>query len=390
METDKEPRALAVVRNDDTPSVERVIAQTTAIQQCMSAVMKVDEHYGTIPGTPKPSLWQAGADKLLLLFWLRPEFTTMDRTVTPELIMYEIKCTLKHRRTGEEWGEGMGACNSMEKKYSHQTKVKICPRCAMPAIIRGKEEYGGGWLCFKKKEGCGAKFLDDDTAITDQAGQTAAAGVADLQNTILKMAAKRAKVAAVLAATAASDIFTQDLEDLVEAGLLYSPPKVETPAPSPAAPAVTPGDAPAASSTGKAPPRKGIMRLADEILAGPEQPPEDLQDQEWVPDQDVFDPDTGELLGRGGGITSAQNKLIHKLRNDLGHHLDSVKPAERDAKGGIVKPAENVKHGKYYAKLREHFSKAHTNELTSAEASRAIKWLETVLAQKMARLNDGP
>jgi len=36
----------------------------------------------------------------------------------------------------------------------------ICPECAVPAIIKGKEEYGGGWLCYKKKGGCGAKFKD--------------------------------------------------------------------------------------------------------------------------------------------------------------------------------------------------------------------------------------
>ncbi|MBW2646973.1 MAG: hypothetical protein JRE23_12530, partial [Deltaproteobacteria bacterium] len=36
----------------------------------------------------------------------------------------------------------------------------------------------------------------------------------DLQNTIYKMACKRAQVAAVLNATAASDIFTQDVEDM--------------------------------------------------------------------------------------------------------------------------------------------------------------------------------
>jgi hypothetical protein len=37
---------------------------------------------------------------------------------------------------------------------------------------------------------------------------------ADVANTILKMAKKRAQVDAVITATAASDIFTQDIEDL--------------------------------------------------------------------------------------------------------------------------------------------------------------------------------
>lgn len=36
-----------------------------------------------------------------------------------------------------------------------------CPACGKKgSIIKGKEEYGGGYLCFKKKGGCGAKFKD--------------------------------------------------------------------------------------------------------------------------------------------------------------------------------------------------------------------------------------
>jgi hypothetical protein len=36
----------------------------------------------------------------------------------------------------------------------------VCPTCGKPSMIKGKAEYGGGWLCFKKKGGCGAKFTD--------------------------------------------------------------------------------------------------------------------------------------------------------------------------------------------------------------------------------------
>ena len=38
-----------------------------------------------------------------------------------------------------------------------------CPLCGnTTAVIKGKAEYGGGWLCYAKKGGCGAKFQDDD------------------------------------------------------------------------------------------------------------------------------------------------------------------------------------------------------------------------------------
>ena len=40
-------------------------------------------------------------------------------------------------------------------------KKTLCPLCGKDAIIQGKPEYGGGWLCYKQKGGCGAKFTFD-------------------------------------------------------------------------------------------------------------------------------------------------------------------------------------------------------------------------------------
>jgi hypothetical protein len=50
---------------------------------------------------------------------------------------------------------------------------------------------------------------------------------ADYYNTCLKMAHKRAMVSATLATTAASDIFTQDVEDMVENGEKFSQTKTK-------------------------------------------------------------------------------------------------------------------------------------------------------------------
>lgn len=36
-----------------------------------------------------------------------------------------------------------------------------CPQCnSVTHVIKGKEEYGGGWLCWKSKGGCGHKWQD--------------------------------------------------------------------------------------------------------------------------------------------------------------------------------------------------------------------------------------
>ena len=64
--------------------------------------------------------------------------------------------------------------------------------------------------------------------------------IADTYNTVLKMACKRALVHATINATAASDIFTQDLEDLPQADQPHGdspsqpdPPKATTHSPAP-------------------------------------------------------------------------------------------------------------------------------------------------------------
>ena len=46
-------------------------------------------------------------------------------------------------------------------KQTDDRGSKTCPECGAAAIIVGKPEYGGGWVCYKAKGGCGTKFLDE-------------------------------------------------------------------------------------------------------------------------------------------------------------------------------------------------------------------------------------
>lgn len=206
--------------------VQRVVGQTIAIRQVIKTLMREGEHYGVVPGTEKydertgediskRTLYQPGADLLCLLFRLRPKFD--DTLIENEGFIYvKVRCSLVHIPTGEVWSEGMGSANSRESRYLNQATQKICPQCRKPTIFRSKKE-GEGWFCWRKKDGCGATFRDGDKSIEGQIGQVATDKIWGLHNTILKIACKRSKVAAVLTATAASDIFTQDLEDDVEA-----------------------------------------------------------------------------------------------------------------------------------------------------------------------------
>ena len=196
-------------------SVEQVVARINKVHEVMRRAMQEGHHYGVIPGTPKPSLWKPGAELLCVMFRLDPQYQAAERRETEDHLTVTTTCTLWHIPTGQRMGSGMGSCSTRESKYAYRNAARLCPKCGQPAIIKGKEEYGGGWVCFKKKEGCGTKFADEDVAITGQVvGRGANEDLADQENTVLKMSNKRALVAAVLNVTAASDIFTQDLEDL--------------------------------------------------------------------------------------------------------------------------------------------------------------------------------
>lgn len=187
--------------------------QVSTIQELMRDIMHEGEHYGTIPGTPKPTLYKGGAEKLCLIFRLDPEYDSI-QTYNESHLTVKSKCTLYHIASGNRIASGEGMCSTREKKYAFRESSRKCPQCGKEAIINGKAEYGGGYICFGKKGGCGAKFKTGDPAIEGQrTGLIENEFIADQYNTVLKMANKRSLIAAVLNATAASDIFTQDLED---------------------------------------------------------------------------------------------------------------------------------------------------------------------------------
>ena len=196
--------------------VADVKKQVGKIQELMGAVMKRDEHYGAIPGTDgKPTLFKAGAEKLGLTFRLAAFFEITRYDLADDHREYEVVCTLKHQLTEKIVAQGVGNCTTREKKYRYRIAARTCPECGVAAIIKGKEEYGGGWVCFKKKDGCGTTYADNDHRIVSQpTGRVENPDIADCYNTVLKVAKKRAHVDATITACAASDIFNQDLEDL--------------------------------------------------------------------------------------------------------------------------------------------------------------------------------
>ncbi len=214
MSQDKETTVM--VREDSAIlDVSQVGAQVNAVHDLMKRVMKKDEDYGIIPGCKKPSLYKPGAEKLGVMFRLAPSYDIRSEDLPGGHREVFVTCILTHINSGRIMGQGAGSCSTLESKYRYRGEGRTCPECGQPTIIKGRDEFGGGWLCFKKKGGCGAKFKDGDEQVESQeGGKVENPDPADQFNTVLKMAQKRANVAATLSATAASSIFTQDVEDL--------------------------------------------------------------------------------------------------------------------------------------------------------------------------------
>ena len=237
-------------------------AGVARIETLQRSLLTVDVDWGNVPGVPKAFLFKPGAEKLGLFYHLVPEFTTT-REVTEQStgidrIDYTTTCLLHHQsHEGPVVGAGIGVASSWEARYRWRNTERICPVCGKPAVIKGNAEYGGGWLCWKKRDGCGAKWTDGTAAIEgQQVGRSENEEPHDLGNTLAKMSEKRAHVDAVIRATGSSGIFTQD-EDKV------APDTAAPPVPSGAA--QRSGETAPAAGAGQSAPAAGYTSLTGEI-----------------------------------------------------------------------------------------------------------------------------
>ncbi len=179
-----------MTQEDQHPlTANAVIARVRRIQEVMKAVMKENTHFGVIPGCQKPSLWKPGAEVLLMTFRIAPDEPKVEDLSTADAIRYRV--TRTGLANGAAVAAGIGECSSDEEKY--KWRFAVC-----------KAEYDKTPEDRKRE-----KYKRDGSTI-----QQVRTNPADVANTILKMADKRAYIAMTILATAASDCFSQDLEDL--------------------------------------------------------------------------------------------------------------------------------------------------------------------------------
>jgi hypothetical protein len=217
-ETKKDETQLQQIQ-DTWLDASLVVHQIKQIQQIYKDIMKIGVHYGpAFPGSDKPSLLQPGAELLNLIFRIddQPKITIKElgnghREYTLELTAYNLV-------TGQRLGSGVGSCSTMESKYRYRQAQLTCPQCGVEAIRKNTKSDNGRWYCWAKLGGCGKTFSANESTITEQKrGRIENPDIADMYNTVLKIAKKRAYIDMTKSVTAASAFFTQDAEDFIEA-----------------------------------------------------------------------------------------------------------------------------------------------------------------------------
>ena len=152
-------QSLSIIDNVSIQQVQATMQKITQFQKVIQDTLHQNHDFGVIPGSEKPTLLKPGAEKILMMMGLRSEFEIVDSTrdFDKGFFQYQVRCKLY--KNDLLITEGLGACNTKERKYIKQDPYT-------------------------------------------------------LDNTVLKMAKKRALVDATLLVASLSDIFTQDLEDM--------------------------------------------------------------------------------------------------------------------------------------------------------------------------------
>lgn len=158
---------ISLIESVNLQGMQSSIQKIKQFQALVQSQFTQNHDFGVIPGTGKPTLLKPGAEKLIMLLGLTTEFEIIEseRDFDEGFFQYQVRCTLL--KNGISVTQGFGSCNTMEKKYLKQDPYTM-------------------------------------------------------DNTVLKMAKKRALVDAALLVGSLSDVFTQDIEDMDLQGNTYS------------------------------------------------------------------------------------------------------------------------------------------------------------------------
>ncbi len=327
----------AIIKRNELPTdiniaaVEQKFKSIRAFQALVQHELKEGLDYGVIPGTKKKTLLKPGAEKIAKLLDLADLCEETDKIEDWEkpFFKYDYKVRLVSLLTGQTVSEGIGSCNSMESKY----RWRWVPEPELPAGIDRKALKTKGFkktvfepdFALNKRETTGQygkpeSYWDEwAKAIASGKAQPAVRqmgkdkreyqgyervvdtalyqipndDIYSQVNTIKKMSKKRALVDAGLSVGRLSDLFTQDLDDFVDAEGSEAPAEEKAPPPQkapektkPKAPAggrqARPQSAPKGEDPGPEP--EGID---EDGMGGGGDPEEDIADMADGPEPEL-------------------------------------------------------------------------------------------------------
>lgn len=243
-------QALALYKPNATEAVQTAANNRLIVQELKKSVLIPKLDYGEVGGGGKPTLLKAGAERLCAAFHLYPVYedvSVIERWDGPDpFFFYRYRCNLMHIETGLQVGSGIGSCNSKEDKYGWRWVSETSVPKGLDLATLEARSGDMGEFDFAIKEGATSgkygkpaehwqKFRDAlasgnfraETVNNQKTNKPMTkiliggtlyripnADPFSIVNTLDKMAAKRALIAAVLVATNASAFFTQDIEDM--------------------------------------------------------------------------------------------------------------------------------------------------------------------------------
>ena len=159
---------LSIIENINLQSIDKTLSRIHQLQILLQKSLKSGHDYGIIPGTDKPTLLKPGSEKILMLLGLTSEYHVIDhqQNFVDGFFAFTVRCVLY--RGDQKITEGLGHANTLERRYTEKKDPNK----------KGHDPY-------------------------------------TLANTVLKMAKKRSQIDAVLTVSSLSEVFTQDMEDLV-------------------------------------------------------------------------------------------------------------------------------------------------------------------------------
>ncbi|WP_031405307.1 exodeoxyribonuclease X C-terminal domain-containing protein [Geobacillus vulcani] len=157
----QQTNSLSIIESVDIGAVQSTLAKINQFQVVVQNTLKANHDYGVIPGTQKPTLLKPGAEKIQMLLGVTSEYEVIERVQDYDkgFFAFTVRCVIY--KNGMKITEGVGHCNTRERKYVNQDPYTLA-------------------------------------------------------NTCLKMAKKRAQIDATLTLASLSEVFTQDIEDMQE------------------------------------------------------------------------------------------------------------------------------------------------------------------------------